>query len=125
MTSAQPEARRTAMERPSGESRLLASLSIAKVGVWILDAGGRTTFANDPLTSMLGIAREATLGRRVEELLEEHDARMVTALLDGPDEHPDHHELRLPGEGGQGIWALISVTPCSHPTARSMALWRS
>jgi PAS domain S-box-containing protein len=111
MTSARLQAPRTAVERPSGESRLLASLSIAKVGVWILDASSRTSFANDPLISMLGIAREATLGRRVEELLDENEARMVTALLDGPDEHLDHHELRLPGEAGRGIWALISVTP--------------
>ena len=111
MTDTRPTAGRRVVERPSGESRLLASLSIAKVGVWILDASGETTFANDPLTSMLGIAREATLGRRVEELLEENAARMVTALLDGPDEHLDHHELRLPGEGDRGIWALISVTP--------------
>ena len=116
MTLAQPRAPLKAVERPTGESRLLASLSIAKVGVWILDAGGRTTFANDPLTSMLGTTRAASLGRRVDELLEENEARMVTALLDGPDERPDHHELQLPGENEPGVWALISVTPLLAPS---------
>lgn len=84
--------------------------------MWILDADGRTTFANEPLANMLGTTREATLGRQVGELLDGEDARAATTLLDGAsDEHPDQHELRLPGPGGEGIWTLISVTPLHAP----------
>ena len=101
-----------AFEHQSAEPSLLASLGVAKVGVWILDADGRTTFANEPLANMLGTTREATLGRRVAELIDGEESRAATTLLDGAsDEHPDQHELRLPGPLGEEIWTLISVTP--------------
>jgi PAS domain S-box-containing protein len=112
MTATQPRDPGSAFEHESAEPRLLASLSVAKVGVWILDADGRTTFANDPLANMLGTTREATLGRHVGELLDGEEARIANILLNGPaDEHPDQHELQLPGPGEDGIWALMSVTP--------------
>jgi PAS domain S-box-containing protein len=89
-------------------------LSVAGVGVWILDADRRTTFANDALASMLRTNREAMLERNVSELLHGEAGRAATIILERTaDRQPEQCELQLPGARGEGIWVLVSATPLS------------
>jgi PAS domain S-box-containing protein len=85
-------------------------------GVWIVDADGRTTFANARLAQMLGCDRDALLGRPVYDFVGEAERPAAEAAAArcrrGAAEQFDF-KFRRPD--GSDLWALVSTTPLTAP----------
>ncbi len=85
-------------------------------GVWVVDADGRTTFANARLAQMLGCDRDALLGRPVYDFVGEAERPAAEAAVErcrrGAAEQFDF-KLRRPD--GSDLWALVSTTPLTAP----------
>jgi PAS domain S-box-containing protein len=85
-------------------------------GVWVVDADGRTTFANARLAQMLGCGRDELLARPVYDFVgdAERGAAEVAAerCRRGAAEQFDF-KFRRPD--GSDLWALVSTTPLTDP----------
>lgn len=83
------------------------------VGLLAVDAAGRVTGCNSALEEMLGVARNATLGRRVEELFSEDFSETLQQVL---------------GQAGwqlselRNIYKLHAGTPAGRPLILNVAL---
>ncbi|MFA4877896.1 MAG: PAS domain S-box protein [Methanoregula sp.] len=84
----------------------------ANEGIWALDSGFVTTFANQKLAEMLNYPAEEIVGHPITEFmaqedLPDHDLR-VQARHSGKSER---YERRLIRKGGGEVWCIISGTP--------------
>jgi len=83
-------------------------------GIWIFDAQGRTTYANDRLGEILGRAPEEMDGLSAFDTLDDvgrEQFREHLAELESPGTGTDNVECSLLRGDGTRIWALISYTP--------------
>ena len=101
------------------EERFRRMVEIAVEGIWIVDAGGGTTFVNSRMADMLGYTREEMLGRPCFEFFdpedresarlefEEHRAELHQILTVEPRERHFRHK------DGSSVWLDITGTPMS------------
>jgi PAS domain S-box-containing protein len=95
-----------------GEARYRRIVETANEGVWLLDAEGKTVFANRKLTEMLGCAEGEIIGRLPEDFMpaegriahRERMARRRRGL-------PETYDCRYVRTDGTFIWAHVSAAP--------------
>ncbi len=82
-------------------------------GLWILDAQGRTLFANDRLAEILDRPRPGLVDLVVDDLLDEEGRGHWRTHLDDLHGHPGEQNLdvRLLRPDGTPVWTLVSWTP--------------
>ncbi|MCH1869035.1 ATP-binding protein [Nocardioides sp. CFH 31398] len=77
-------------------------------GLWVLDAEGRTVFANQRLADMLRTDRADLMGRDHAEFLDEQGRAQWAARLARHDPPTDPVECRFLRGDGTGAWFLVS-----------------
>jgi PAS domain S-box-containing protein len=106
------ERRRDTVALQQSEERFRRIVETASEGIWMLDAGCRTTFVNGRLAEILGYPVAELLGRPTEDFIFPEDlpahARRVALRARG---ESDTYELRLRRRDGAELWALVSASP--------------
>jgi diguanylate cyclase (GGDEF)-like protein/PAS domain S-box-containing protein len=106
------------------EARYRAITDAALEGIWAMDRGGRTLYANEKTAEILGVPLSVVYQRRTPELFTDEAGRSVAEHLrqalgaecyELPYQHPDGRprtlqmSLRpLPEDAGHGLLAMIS-----------------
>jgi PAS domain S-box-containing protein len=84
----------------------------AHEGIWVLDAGGNTSFVNQQLAQMLRCTVEELRGAPVGDFCDAEDRDVFGAdLARRRDAGAEQHELRLWRRDGSELWALVELTP--------------
>ena len=85
----------------------------AREGIWVVDAAGRTVFANPALLRLLGQEAGALVGRPWTDWLDEADrVRLAGTGAAGPARSAElQHDLRLRRRDGSTLWAALSTSP--------------
>lgn len=94
------------------EARFRRMVETAQEGVWVVDADGATTFANDRMAGMLGTTTDELVGEGVErfipfdgfEILEESLRRRRMG-------ESDQFDFRFVRADGLSVWTIISASP--------------
>jgi len=102
-------ARQMTQELRSSAERYRRIVETANEGIWTVDAGGRTSFANPKLQQLLGYRESEMLGRPWSEFVADELADERAQVADGllP---PTPPELRLRRKDGGELWALLSTS---------------
>lgn len=88
----------------------------ASEGIWMVDAGGRTRFANGALLRLLGCDNAALLGRPWTDFMD--DAGRA-ALVDGADRPAaEAHDIRFRRPDGSQLWARVSTSRITDEQGR-------
>jgi PAS domain S-box-containing protein len=105
---------RQAEELRKSEDSYRRIVDLAEEGIWVVDAGGRTTYVNDRLTRMLGFPREELIGRPISDRVA--GAREIVDEIWGRVEHGAtvRHELRFRRKDGSLIWAHCACSPMQN-----------
>jgi PAS domain S-box-containing protein len=81
-------------------------------GVWIFNAEGETTFANQKMGDLLGVAPPEMIRKSVAEFVHPEDVEAVGAHLDWRDgDHDPQRDLRLVRGDGSDLWVLVNASP--------------
>ena len=91
------------------EQRYRRIIETTNEGVWILDAGGKTTFCNPRMASMLGSEQRAMTGASIFDFV--RDEATVKALQHHEAHAAGQSEIRLDRKDGNFTWALLDTTP--------------
>ena len=94
----------------ASEVRYLQFLETAQEGIWILDAGGGTTFANARRAAMLGCGIDHLGGRGLLDFLVSADQEEARQSWDDFDRaHRQQREVHFRRVDGSDLWALVST----------------
>ncbi len=94
------------------ERSLRSVLETALEGVWILDAGGATTYVNKAMAEMLGYSIREMLGRHLFEFMDEADRADAAVRLKAREQGiGGSHDFRFRRKDGTEVWAMLSTTP--------------
>ncbi|MGH7541669.1 MAG: response regulator, partial [Gemmatimonadota bacterium] len=106
------ERRSAAAALRASEERCRTIVDTAREGVWTLDPEGRTTFANQRLGEMLGVAPEALVGRLATEFFDSaHAEKFAEELRRGADAIPSEEEIRLRATDGRIVVVHVTSAP--------------
>jgi len=86
-------------------------LDAAWMGLWLLDAGARTTYVNRTMAELLATSPEAAIGRSLFEFLDETAHQEAEALLGGTTGAPPLHAFRFRRVDDSELLALFQATP--------------
>ncbi len=86
-------------------------LDAAWMGLWLLDAGARTTYVNRTMAGLLAMSPEAAIGRSLFEFLDQTAHQEAQALLDGTVGAPSLQAFRLRRIDDSELLALFHATP--------------
>jgi diguanylate cyclase (GGDEF)-like protein/PAS domain S-box-containing protein len=96
------------------EQFLSSILAAAQEGVWVVDADGRTLFANARMAEILGVSLEEVHTRSVWDFFEPASQQIVRAELERRrDGATGYYELPYLRRDGERRWMLISAAPLS------------
>jgi PAS domain S-box-containing protein len=101
---------------PTGEALYPWIVESAQEGIWLIDAGGRTTFANARMAALLGYTRAEMLGRTMYEFMD--GAARVEATRNMERRRngvTEQHEFRFRRKDGRPCWTLVSTNPLHGP----------
>ncbi|GAB2762451.1 hypothetical protein GCM10027020_13360 [Nocardioides salsibiostraticola] len=95
-------------------------------GLWLLDAQGRTHYANEAMGRLLGRSPDAMSTLHVRDVLDDQGLvdflRHINGAVQGdPGEH--NVEVLLHRPDGSQLWALISWTPFIEPDGSPTTTW--
>jgi PAS domain S-box-containing protein len=94
------------------EERYRRIVETAEEGIWVLDGGGLTTFANDRMAAMLGYTPEEMMGRHMNSFMDEEAIRAAERNFErrrlGIREQ---HDFRFQRKDGTDLWAIVSTNP--------------
>jgi len=93
----------------ASEDRYRRIVETTSEGVWLIDAGNKTTFMNHRMAQMLGCDAEVGVGRSPFEFLDEAGRAALAAHAQWPEPHP--FEVRFIRADGTSVWALFGATP--------------
>ena len=85
-------------------------------GIWIIDAEGKTVFANEPMTEILGTAPAAIIGEDSFHFVFPEDldaAQRLFSSKQAGDSASFHFRLRR--KDGSAIWVDVQGTPMHSP----------
>jgi len=88
-------------------------------GIWIIDAEGKTVFANEPMTEILGTSPSAILGEDSFLYVSPEDlpaAQQLFASKQAGHSAPFHFKLRR--KDGTCIWVEVQGTPMHDPSGQ-------
>jgi PAS domain S-box-containing protein len=94
------------------EQKYRRIVETANDGIWMLDDGFLTIFANQRLASLLGYAVSEMLGRSLFDFVFEEDSQEKPADLQRPrDLVSEHVQVRYRRRDGSELWALVASSP--------------
>jgi PAS domain S-box-containing protein len=93
------------------EERYRRIVETAEEGIWMLDAEGRTTFANAKIAEMLGLTPVAMLGRHLFDFLDKDDRTTALKNLKRRRGAREQHDFKFVRANGEVFWALVSTSP--------------
>ncbi|HEX9982595.1 MAG TPA: PAS domain S-box protein [Thermoanaerobaculia bacterium] len=94
------------------ERRYRQLIDQAQEGVWVIDTAGKTTFANQKMTEMLGCSPDDLLGTSIFNFIDdEMRAVAVRNLHRRQDDVAEAQDFRFRRPGGGYFWGLLSTTP--------------
>jgi PAS domain S-box-containing protein len=93
------------------EDRYRALVAAANEGVWLVDASGRTTFANGRVGRILGRPLSEIAGSNLLDFVDERDRSSVAGAIECPRDTPDAFEARFRHADGTELLCLLSVSP--------------
>lgn len=88
-------------------------------GIWIIDAEGKTVFANEPMTHILGTAPAAIIGEDSFHYVFPEDLVAAQRLFSSKQVNgsaPFHFKLRR--KDGSSIWVDVLGTPMHSPEGK-------
>lgn len=100
-------ARQMTRQLAASERRYRRIVETASEGIWMLDADGRTRFANPALQRLLGVDETALQAQPCSDFLDSADHAALLASADRP--APEPCELRLRRSDGGTLWARVSA----------------
>jgi diguanylate cyclase (GGDEF)-like protein/PAS domain S-box-containing protein len=102
----------TAAALTESEARYRDVVETTSEGVWVVDADGVTTLANDAMASMLGVRREELIGRRVFDFVDDGARAEVKHRLDRRRQGiTERYEFRFRRVDGAELWAELAASP--------------
>ena len=100
-----------AMLRAS-EEQYRRIVETAREGIWIMDAGGKTTFVNQRMMDMLGYMAGEMLSAPLFAFVDEKDYARAAALLERRRQGiAEQHEFKFRRRDGTDLWAIVETTP--------------
>jgi PAS domain S-box-containing protein len=101
------------------EQRLRKLVQTAHEGIWVLDADGRTAFANSRMGEILGYGVEEMLGRPALEFVNPADRDLARARLAArAGGVSESYEMRFVRKDGRGVWVRVSGSPLKDEDGR-------
>jgi len=106
------ERRQAAKALLESEARYRRIVETTSEGVWVIDAGGKTTFMNARMAQMLGCDVNRGIGRSPSEFLDDKDnAALTTYLRLASMGIANQVEVRFLHNDGTSVSALLEATP--------------
>jgi PAS domain S-box-containing protein len=101
------------------EDRYRALVESLPEGVWIIDADDCTTFVNEAMARMLGVEREAIVGRPVRDFAPAVGRRTLDEALERRRNGvSERYDLVLTGRDGKELITEVSATPIFDDAGR-------
>jgi len=96
----------------ASEARYRNIVETSEEGVWMADAGWRTTFTNRRLEQMFGYEPGKMLGRPISDFMDE-SSRTVAVELEQRREHGvrETHDFKFIRQNGEALWVMIATNP--------------
>ena len=110
------EAAAQALRRSEAHYRRIADT--AHEGIWLLDAAGRTLFANRRLAEMLRCRPDEMPGVTIYDFLDAAARPEVEQKLASPLGEAEQHDIRLHRRDGTDLWAIVSSSAVSDDDGR-------
>lgn len=106
-------------ERKRGEEALRESEShyrriveTASEGVWLFDAGSKTTFLNSRMAQMLGYQVEEIMGKSLFDFIDEDSHTLAQKYLNRRHQGiQERYDFKFRRQDGSYLWAIVSATP--------------
>jgi PAS domain S-box-containing protein len=93
------------------EDRFRRLVSSAREGIWVFDADARTTFANERMAELLGLAPAELQGRSLYDFVDDGDrAELAEHFRKGCD-GVEKRDVRLRRKDGSELWAMMTTSP--------------
>ena len=94
------------------EKKYRQIVETAGEGVWVIDAEGRTTFANQKMAEMLGYSVAELLGASLFSFLDEAGKVIAAANLERRRRgSPEQHAVKFRRKDGTDLWGLFETNP--------------
>jgi len=88
-------------------------------GIWIIDADGKTVFANEPMAEILGTAPDAIVGEDSFLYVSPEDLPAAQRLFASKQAgNPAPFQFRLRRKDGSYVWVEVQGTPMHDPTGQ-------
>jgi PAS domain S-box-containing protein len=101
---------------PTGEALYRWIVESAQEGIWLIDAAGRTTFANARMAGLLGYSRAEMFGRTMYEFMDAAARAEAAQNLERRRQGvTEQHEFRFRRQDGRDLWTLMSTNPLHGP----------
>jgi PAS domain S-box-containing protein len=108
------EEKRRDKEVAESEARYRRIVETAVEGIWLVDAHGRTTFANRALSEMLEYSQEELRGRVVFDLMDAESATAARRFLSRRRRFSEMREFGFRTRSGRELWAVLSMSPIEN-----------
>ncbi len=99
----------------ASEERYRRIVETAVEGIWLVDATGRTTFANRALSEMLGYAPDELQGRLLLDFMDAESERAARRFLARRRRYSEMREFGFRAKSGRQLWAMLSMSPIEAP----------
>ncbi len=96
---------------PTGAALYRWIVESAQEGIWLIDAAGRTTFANARMAGLLGYSRAEMFGRTIYDFMDAPARAEAAQNLERRHGVTEQHEFRLRRKDGRYCWTLMSTNP--------------
>lgn len=94
------------------EAQYLRLIETAAEGIWILDAEGKTTFANAKMAQMLGYTLDEMMGVPLSAFMNAEGQAIAANNLERHNQGTtEQHDFKFRRKDGSDLWALISTNP--------------
>ena len=98
------------------EEKFRRIVETAHEGVWVFDANGNTSFANQRMAEMLGYAPHDMFGKKLETFTTDGSiGEAVRHCRQQRLRHGDVIERRMQRRDGSTLWAIIAASPLHDP----------
>jgi PAS domain S-box-containing protein len=101
------------------EERYRRIVETAVEGIWLVDAEGRTTFANGALCEMLGRNPDELRGRLIFDFMDDESATAARRFLSRRRRYSEMREFGFRAKSGRELWALLSMSPIENEKGES------
>ncbi|MEG3840005.1 PAS domain S-box protein [Microcoleus sp. herbarium14] len=101
------------------EEKYRCIVETADEGIWMIDAGGKTTFVNQKMADMLGCTVEETIGQTLFAFMDAEGMAIAEANLDRRREGiSEQHDFKFRRRDGSDLWAIVSSNSLSDKQGR-------